>query len=141
MMGSLVSEFMKKKRRMMRIRHQSPNWQKEKERKIIAFLTWVEERFGVGDFSELKQEHYRTYMDYLSRMGKSPETQRKHALAIKELVERSHLDIRVQPSKAKRRKIMNMAGKFIRLLEEEKIEVPDKKGLRQKIVSILEGKR
>ena len=137
----LVSKFMKQKRRLMRIRRQSPTWQKEKERKIIAFLSWVDERFGVRDLSELKQEYYRTYIDYLSRMGKSPETQRKHALAIKELVERSHLDIRIQPSKAKRRKTMNMAGKIIRLLGEEKIEVPDKKGLKQKIASIVEGKR
>jgi|GEM_PF-1289222 len=139
-MGKLIEIFRKKNDIFLQRKHKNTNeWQKTKAHRIEKFLEFCESK-QVKDVHEIKKKHFDQFVKFLSENKKiSDETIRKYAMAINEFVTRAHLQITINPGKAKNRKIEQKANKIVSLFKDKcnKLDIEDLKNLKSKIKEIL----
>jgi len=117
-MGKLLYEFHRNRKKYVQIKHQfSTKSQREKLNRIKKFLQFCENK-QVGKINDLWQKHYDQFIEILSNAQKSDETIRKYSLALKEFFQRAHLDVLINPNKAKKRRVSKKIEKIIKIINE-----------------------
>ena len=79
-------------------------YDRQREQHIIGWLEFCGRKFRLERINQLRQDHYTAYMRHLSEKRLSPTTIYNHALSLNEFVERAHLGIRINPSRAFKRR-------------------------------------
>ncbi len=75
---------------------------------------------------QITKKNYDAFVKNLIAGGKSPETIRKYALAINEFVTRAHIpNIKINPARAKKRKIKQKVEKIAAILQKNEIKIND----------------
>ncbi len=125
-MGNLTAIFRQKNKIFLQTRHQNTNtWQKTKKNRVEKFLFFCEST-GLKDMHQIKKKHFDEFLKNLITAGKSSETIRQYALALAEFFRRAHIkDIKINPQRAKKRKIKQKVEKIAAILQKNEIKIND----------------
>ncbi len=125
-MGNLITLFKTKNSVFLQRRHENTDtWQKTKKNRVEKFLFFCESK-QIKDMHSISKKNYDAFVKNLIAGGKSPETIRKYALAINEFVTRAHIpNIKINPARAKKRKIKQKVEKIAAILQKNEIKIND----------------
>ena len=79
-------------------------YDRQREQHIIGWLEFCGRKFRLERINQLRQDHYTAYMRHLSNKGLSATTIYNHALSLKKFRDRAHLNIKINPSRALKRR-------------------------------------
>ncbi len=79
-------------------------YDRQREQHIIGWLEFCGRKFRLERINQLRQDHYTAYMRHLSNKGLSATTIYNHALSQKKFRDREHLNIKINPSRALKRR-------------------------------------
>lgn len=102
----IIDDFFGQRRRVLprKPKREITRYDKQKLRHILDFLSFCGREYRLKKIEQIKQDHYTGYMRYLSAKGLGATTIYNHALSLREFIERAHLNIRINPSRALRRR-------------------------------------
>ena len=115
-MGKLIEKFEKNIWQYLRRKHQcTKKNERERIRRVIAFLKYCEREFGCKDFKEIKKVHYDKYVSEILNK-KSSETKRKHLLTLREFFKRAHIPIEINPNRNVKRTKEQKLEKLLQIM-------------------------
>ena len=102
----IVHDFHQQVRRVAPRKRKSEitRYDRQRLRHIIGWLEFCGRKYRLERITQLRQDHYTAYMRELNRRGLSGTTIYNHALSLQKFIERAHLDIKVNPGRAFKRR-------------------------------------